>query len=183
MPGDSPQRAGPIAWEVLVEGRDYYLDPSGLWFALASRLDQEDFLAVSYITAAGDTVGTFPAEERAGTVDTLELIHLPRTGPEVPTFFYEMRNVYRVGSVDDITRTSVAASVAVGGSQRPEGGAATFLALLGVAQENDATVFDQYNRIHGSAFSESAPLGWASSSRIIQSPSPKSLPRLPGIAT
>jgi hypothetical protein len=144
---DSPQRAGPITWEVLVEGRDYYLDPSGLWFALASRLDQEDFLAVSYVTAAGDTVGTFPAAGEGGRVDTLELIHLPRTGPDVPTFYYEMRNTYRIGSLDDITRTSVAAAVAVGGSQRPSEGAATFLALLGIAQETDATLFDQYNRM------------------------------------
>ena len=144
---DSPQRAGPLTWQVLVEGRDYYLDPSGLWFALTVRLDQEDYLAVSYVTAAGDTVGTFPVAATQGRVDTLELIYAPRSGPDVPTFFYEMRNAYRVGSASDITRTSVTAQLTVGGSQRPAQGAATFLALLGIAQESDPTTFDQYNRL------------------------------------
>jgi hypothetical protein len=144
---DSPQRAGPINWEVLVEGRDYYLDASGLWFALASRLDQEDFLAVSYVTARGDTVGTFPAASQANRTDTLELIYAPRTGPDVPTFFYEMRNVYRVGTGDDVTRTSVGMQLLVGGSQRPGTASPTFLALLGVALETDATSFDQFNRL------------------------------------
>jgi hypothetical protein len=144
---DSPQRAGPLAWEILVEGRDYYLDPSGLWFALALRLDPDDLLGVSYVTAAGDTVGTFPATATASRVDTLELIYEPRRGPDVPTFFYEMRNVYRVGAVDDIGRASVAVRLLVGGSERPAAGAPTFLSLLGLAQESDATTFDTYNRL------------------------------------
>ncbi len=144
---DSQQRVGPIAWEALTQGRDYYLDPSGMWFALVSRLDQEDYLAVSYITARGDTVGTFPAAAVAGRVDTLELITAPRTGPDQPTFFYEMRNVYRVGSGDDITRTSVGVRLLVGGSERPASGGSTFLSLLGLAQSTDATTFDQYNRL------------------------------------
>ncbi len=144
---DSPQRAGPINWEVMVEGRDYYLDPSGMWFALALRLDQEDFLAVSYITARGDTVGTFPAASRASHTDTLELIYAPRTGPELPTFYYELRNVYRVGGSDDVTRTSVGVQLQVGGSQRPAAAAPTFLSLLGLSLETDATTFDQYNRL------------------------------------
>jgi len=40
--GDSPQRVGPLPWELLVEGRDYYLDPSGMWFALATRVASGD---------------------------------------------------------------------------------------------------------------------------------------------
>ncbi|KPJ96883.1 MAG: hypothetical protein AMS20_17885, partial [Gemmatimonas sp. SG8_28] len=63
---DSPQRVGPFSWELLVEGRDYYLDPSGVWFALANRLGTDDFLAVSYTRASGDTVGTFPAVNGTG---------------------------------------------------------------------------------------------------------------------
>src|SRR5205085_3554237 len=72
---DGPQRVGPFSWERLIEGRDYYLDPSGVWFALATRVSTEDFLAVSYVTVGGDTVGTFPALN--GTGDTLELIYEP----------------------------------------------------------------------------------------------------------
>ena len=144
---DSPQRAGPVSWEALVEGRDYYLDPSGLWFALAARIDQDDFLAVSYVTADGDTTGTFPSAASAGVVDTLELIYAPRVGPDVPTFFYEMRNIYRVGAVNDIVRGTVQVRPVVGGSERPAAGAPTFLALLGLAQSSDATTFDEYNRL------------------------------------
>jgi hypothetical protein len=143
---DGPQRAGPFAWELLIESRDYYLDPSGLWFALRSRLDQNDYLAVSYVVAAGDTVGTFPAAAVAGREDTLRLISEPRRGPEVPTFRYEMRNAYRVGSGDDVVRESVRLDVLVSESERPAQGG-TFLALLGLAQQSDPTSFDHYNRL------------------------------------
>jgi len=144
---DSPQRAGPVQWEVLVEGRDYYLDPSGLWFALAARVDLDDFLAVSYVTARGDTVGTFPFAAEAGRTDTLEMIYAPRSGPDVPTFFYEMRNVYRVGAQGDVVSGTVQVRPVVGGSERPAAGAPTFLALLGLAQVSDASTFDEYNRL------------------------------------
>ncbi len=39
---DSPQRVGPFPWELLVEGRDYYLDPSGAWFVMVRQLGSED---------------------------------------------------------------------------------------------------------------------------------------------
>lgn len=144
---DSPQRAGPFTWEALIEGRDYYLDPSGLWLALVARLDPEDFLAVSYVTAAGDTVGTFPAVGTAGRVDTLVLIHEPRRGTEVPTFRHEMRNAYRVGATDDVVRESATLRITVAEAERPTGSDVTFLQLTGVALSSDGTRFDQYNRM------------------------------------
>ena len=55
-----------MRWELLIQGTDYYLDPSGLWFALATKLDQNDYLAVSYMTAAGTTVGSFPSRTGRG---------------------------------------------------------------------------------------------------------------------
>jgi hypothetical protein len=144
---DSPQRVGPLPWELLVEGRDYYLDPSGAWFALATRVGTEDYLAVSYITALGDTVGTFPAASSPSrAVDTLELIYEPRRGPEVPTFAYEMRNVYRLGG-PDVTRTSIQLSVLLNQSERPLGGGATYLETLGLSLANDPSTVDQYNRV------------------------------------
>jgi hypothetical protein len=150
---DSTQRAGPFPWEQLQEGRDYYLDQSGLWFALTNRLDDQDFLAVSYVTAAGDTVGTFPTAAVEGRVETLSLIYEPRRSADAHTFRYEMRNVYRVGGVDDVVRESARLQVVVNESERPvadttgPSGAPTFLALLGLALENDPTTFDQYNRL------------------------------------
>ena len=144
---DSPQRAGPFPWELLIEGRDYYLDPSGLWFALTNRLDLDDYLAVSYITAASDTVGTFPAAAGAGRTDTLRLIYEPRRGADVPTFRYEMRNAYRLGGASDVVRDGVQLRILVGESERPASGAGTFLALLGLAQTTNQTQFDQFNRL------------------------------------
>jgi hypothetical protein len=144
---DSPQRAGPFSWELLIEGREYYLDPSGQWLALTNRLDLDDYLAVSYVTAAHDTIGTFPAAAGAGRVDTLRLIHEPRRGADVPTFRYEMRNVYRVGGVGDVVREGVQLRILVAESERPASGAATFLALLGLGLPTDQTRFDQFNRL------------------------------------
>ena len=144
---DSPQRAGPFPWELLIEGRDYYLDPSGLWFALTNQLDNGDYLAVSYVTAAGDTVGTFPAAARAGRSDTLRLINEPQRGPDVPTFRYMMRNVYRVGGASSVVRDGLQVQILVAQSERPAAGAATFLARLGLALATDQTQFDQFNRL------------------------------------
>ena len=144
---DSPQRAGPFPWELLIEGRDYYLDPSGLWFALSNQLDNGDYLAVSYVTALGDSVGTFPAAATAGRVDTLRLIQEPQRGPDAPTFRYLMRNAYRVGGADAVDRSGVGLRIMVAQSERPASGAATFLALLGLGLATDPTQFDQYNRL------------------------------------
>jgi len=144
---DSPQRAGPWTWELLLEGRDYYLDPSGLWLALASRLSDDDYLAVSYVTDAGDTVGTFPTAFVAGRVDTLRLVQEPRRSADVPTFRYEIRSAYRVGAVDDVARATMFLALRVAESEKPAGSAASFLQLLGLALETDANTFDQYNRL------------------------------------
>jgi hypothetical protein len=141
---DSPQRVGPFPWELLVEGRDYYLDPSGLWFAMATRVGDLDFIAVSFVTAAGDTVGTFPAVNSG--LDTLRLIYEPRKGPEVPTFFHEVRSVYRLGS-GDIDRSSLEVTLVVNESERPLDGQGTYLSLLGVALANDESRVDEYNRV------------------------------------
>jgi hypothetical protein len=51
---DSPQRVGPFDWELLVEGQDYYIDPSSTWFALGARLGSDDFLAVSSTNPGAD---------------------------------------------------------------------------------------------------------------------------------
>ncbi|MFQ6046623.1 MAG: cell surface protein SprA, partial [Gemmatimonadales bacterium] len=126
------------------EGQDYYLDPSRLWFALTRRLGSQEFLAVSYVTVLGDTVGTFPAVE--GGTDTLELIVEPRHEPTVPTFFYELRNVYRVGGAE-VIRHSIRLSILVNESERPLGGQRSYLELLGLAQIVDPSALDEYNRV------------------------------------
>ncbi len=141
---DSPQRVGPFTWEVLVEGRDYYLDPTRLWFALVTRISREDFLAVSYVTASGDTVGTFPSLNSVG--DTLELVHEPKRGPEVPTFLQEIRSVYRVGG-PEFSRSSARLSVLLNESELPGAGAGTYLSAMGLALSTDPNTLDEFNRM------------------------------------
>jgi len=141
---DSPQRVGPFPWELLVEGRDYFLDPSGLWFALAVRVGDLDFLAVSYVTASGDTVGTFPAVNRG--LDTLRLIYEPRKGPDVPTFHHEVRSVYRLGG-SDVDRTTLGVTLVVNESEQPLDGQGTYLSRLEIALPNDQSRVDEYNRV------------------------------------
>ncbi len=141
---DSPQQVGPFQWELLVEGDDYYLDQSGAWFALSRSVGPEDFLAVSYVTAAGDTVGTFPAVNTG--LDTLELIYEPRRGAEVPTFTYEMRNAYRLGR-RDIQRSSAELAILVNESEKPLSGEGTYLSRLRLALSTDASRLDEFNRV------------------------------------
>src|SRR3989454_606768 len=151
------QRAGPFQWELLLEGKDYYVDPSGAWFALAARLDQSDYLAVSYIPVGaagcgpgGRCVGTFPAAASRDTavVDTLRLVYDPRPGvtAATPSFRFEIRSAYRVGG-SEVDRTTVALALTVNQRERTVLGAQTYLAQLGMALVSDPTRFDQYNRL------------------------------------
>jgi len=151
------QRAGPFQWEVLQEGKDYYVDPSGAWVALASRLDQSDYLAVSYIPAgqagcgpAQPCVGTFPitANPDQTVVDTLRLVSDPRPGTTAaaPSFRFEIRSAYRVGGSETI-RDSVQLALTVNQRERAVASGETYLALLGLALASDPTRLDQYNRV------------------------------------
>jgi hypothetical protein len=148
---DSPQQFGPVQWELLLQGTDYYLDRSGLWITLATKLDPNDYLAVSYRSAAGTTVGTFPEVDRGlsqgKTLDTLELVLQPQQGPDLPTFRYEMRQIYRVAG-PDLDPTTLTLGLTLNRSERPLGGSAeTYLRLLGLATASDASVFDRDNRL------------------------------------
>ena len=144
---DPGQSFGPVRWQLLIQGSDYYIDPSGLWFALATKLDQNDYLAVSYTTAAGTTVGSFPAEDQGqGSSDSLRLIVEPKTGPEAVTFRHEMRQIYRAAGTD-LDRSSLLVNLSVNRSERPQGQASTYLALLGLASSTDQNVFDRDNRL------------------------------------
>ncbi len=145
---DPNQSFGPVRWQLLIQGTDYYVDPSGLWIALATKLDQNDYLAVSYLTAAGTTVGSFPAEDQGqGSSDSLRLIVEPKTGPEAVTFRHEMRQIYRVAG-SDLDPASLQVTLSVNRSERPQGqSTTTYLALLGLASANDQNVFDRDNRL------------------------------------
>jgi hypothetical protein len=153
----SAERAGPFQWEILQLGKDYYVDPSGAWFALANRLDQNDYLAVSYLPAgqascAGPRpcVGTFPVTANPDTavIDTLRLVYDPKPGvtAATPSFRFELRNVYRVGGAD-VNRETVALAVMVNQRERTAASGQTYLDRLGLALPNDPNKLDQYNRL------------------------------------
>ena len=152
---DSPQQFGPVRWELLIQGTDYFVDESGLWIVLASKLDQNDYLAVSYRTIDNNVIGTFPEADR-GTVtvggtpqarDTLELIVQPQQAFGTPTFRYEMRQVYRVAGAD-LDASSLHVGITLNRSERPlSGNAETYLQQLGLSSPSDATVFDLVNRL------------------------------------
>ena len=144
---DPQQSFGPVRWQLLIQGADYYLDPSGLWVALATKLDQNDYLAVSYTTAAGTTVGSFPSQDQGqGSTDSLRLIVEPKRGPEAVTFRHEMRQIYRAGGTD-LDVPSLQVNLSVNRSEKPQGSAATYLSLLGLAVPTDQNVFDRENRL------------------------------------
>ncbi len=142
--GSLNQQVGPLQWTMLQPGRDYWVDPSGLWFALTSRLDPGDYLAVSYLTEDGGRVGTFPSTAVPGVSDSLRLIVEPNRGPEAGTFAHALRNVYRVAG-SEMQRGSLDLSVMLNRSERPVNGLATWLAAFGLAVPSDQAVFDIEN--------------------------------------
>lgn len=135
-------------WQLLNRDVDYYVDPSGLWLALAARLDQNDVLAVSY-RSAGGTVGTFPSQDQGLPVrDTLRLIFQPRVGASAVTFRHEIRNAYRVAGAD-LDLASLIVNLTLNRSERPlsPGAQATYLAQLGLATSDNPTLFNRQDRL------------------------------------
>ena len=114
---------------------------------LSTKIDLSDYLAVSFITAAGDTVGSFPETDNPARGDSLELIVQPRVQATLPTFRYEMRQVYRIAGAD-LDRSSLRLGITVNRSERPiKPGQATYLAQLGLSVPTDANLFDVDNRV------------------------------------
>jgi len=100
----------------LVEGEDFIVHRSGLWVVLKSRTQTAEALAVAYITAAGDTVGDFDAEDKfreyantgTGEIPRLSLLRDPQSHrPGGLTWEKEMHQIYRISSSDDIEQSSV----------------------------------------------------------------------------
>lgn len=150
--GEDPTQRLSSQWELLVANRDYYVDDSGLWFVLAGSLGPADYLAVSYPTAAGGTVGTYPAVDRPPApggqpLDTLRLISAPKAGPANSTFRHEMRQIYRVGG-QDVDRSTLVVSLAVNRSESPQKApASTYLAQLGLSTPNDPHILNGAERL------------------------------------
>ncbi len=107
----------------LVEGEDYISHSSGLWVVLKSRIQEAEALAATYITAAGDTVGDYDAEEifreiansGSGELPVLELLRDPATHrPGGVTWERELHQVYRVSSSPDVVPGSIELTISQG---------------------------------------------------------------------
>ncbi len=130
----------------LQPGVDYQLHPSGLWVALRRPLRREEMLAVTFVTAAGDTVGDYNPERLHNAGETPDLRLLKASGPKhqpgSPTWETEMHQVYRVSSSDYVDPSSVALTLSLGElsagrtfKRRPNGEEITLLKLLGLDEE------------------------------------------------
>ena len=138
----------------LQPGVDYYVHPSGLWIALRAPLSRDEMLGVTYITAVGDTVGTYNPERIHNEGGRPQLRLLRASGanhqPSQPTWDYEMHQVYRVSGSGDVDPASVDLSVSLGESsagrtfkRAPSGEDVTYLRLFGLDEEAPANVLDR----------------------------------------
>ncbi len=149
--GDSVKESGWFRY--LQPGVDYYVHPSGLWIALRRPLSNQEMLAVTYITATGDTVGDYNPERlhNAGIRPTLKLLKASGANhqPGRPTWDQEMHQVYRVSGSNDVEPGSVDLTISLGElsagrtfKRGPSGDDITFLRLFGVDEESPLDELD-----------------------------------------
>ena len=143
------------AWfRYLQPGRDYVVHPSGLWIALRVPLRPDEILGVTYVTEAGDTVGTYNPERiyRAGGRPRLRMLKATSAQhqPGRPTWGTEMRQVYRVTSAGDVDPGSVELSISLGEesagrtfARRPNGDDLSYLRLFGLDEESPSERLDE----------------------------------------
>jgi len=137
----------------LQEGLDYFVHPSGLWIALRSPLAREEMLAVTFIHAAGDTVGDYNPERihNAGGRPQLRLLKASGANhqPGRPTWDFEMHQIYRVSGSRDVEPASVSLAISLGElsggrtfKRGPSGADITFLRLFGLDEEAPTDALD-----------------------------------------
>ena len=137
----------------LQPGVDYSVHSSGLWVALRRPLGRDEMLAVTYVSATGDTIGTYNPERvyNAGGRPSLKLLQASRANhrPGQPTWDQEMHQVYRVSSSTDVDPSSVGLSISLGElsagrtfTRDLAGRDVTFLRLFGLDEEAPVDVLD-----------------------------------------
>ena len=131
----------------LQPGLDYFVHPSGLWVVLRSPLSRDEMLAVTYVTATGDSVGTYNPErvQVRGGRPRLRLLKASNADhqPGRPTWEMEFHNVYRVSGSGDVDPGSVDLTISLGEKsagrtfkQAPTGEDLSFLRLFGLDEES-----------------------------------------------
>ena len=152
--GEGEGAVAESAWfRYLQPGQDYVVHPSGLWVVLRSPLAPDEMLAATYVTVAGDTVGTYNPERihQSGGRPRLKLLKASaaRHQPGRPTWRTEMHQVYRVTSSNDVEPGSVELVVSLGEesagrtfARRSNGDDVTWLRLFGLDEESPADRLD-----------------------------------------
>ena len=144
-------------------GVDYYLHPSGLWVGLRIPLSPDEALAVTYITARGDTIGDYNPEriQNEGGVPRLRLLRATRARhqPGRPTWDQELRQFYRLSSSEQVELESVELDISLGemsGGQtfkrRPDGGRISLLRLFGLDEDAPRERVDPFAFLQPEAF-------------------------------
>ncbi len=144
-PGGRVEESGWFRY--LQAGQDYVVHPSGLWVVLRNPLSRDEMLAAAYVTAAGDTVGTYDPERvyNAGQRPRLELLKASGANhqPGRPTWELEMHQVYRVSTNPDVEPSSVDVTISLGEPsagrtfrRASDGRDITFLQLTGLDLES-----------------------------------------------
>ncbi|MGH7468506.1 MAG: hypothetical protein ACRENP_11150 [Longimicrobiales bacterium] len=129
----------------LIADDQYVVHPSGLWIMLRAPLRADEQLAISYITESGDTIGAINAElTPAG--DSTPRLRLLRGAvsthqPGAATWDYEMHQVYRLDSSNNVELNSIELKLSLGelsgGSTFKDvnGVPLTFLRLFGLDED------------------------------------------------
>ena len=153
--GEGADSVAESAWFLYLQpGRDYMVHPSGLWVALRRPLAPDEMLAVTYVTEAGDTVGTYNPEGiyRSGGRPRLQLLRASAAQhqPGRPTWSTEMHQVYRVSSSGDVDPASLELTVSLGEeslgrtfARRANGDDVTYLRLFGLDEESPRDRLDE----------------------------------------
>ena len=140
-------------FRLLIPGIDYFLHPSGLWLALGAPLASDEMVAATFVTAAGDTIGTYNPEavHNAGGRPELRLLRASGVShqPGSPSWRHEMHNVYRISGSNDVEPGSVGLTVSLGEAsagrtfkRTPSGEDITYLRLFGLDEEAPADELD-----------------------------------------
>lgn len=85
-------------WFHLLDPTDYFVDRNLGYIVLDSALPDDYLLAVAYRTAKGTTYGDIDYQPGGAEAITLKLIKARRQRPEDPSWQYEWRNVYDLGT-------------------------------------------------------------------------------------
>lgn len=138
----------------LIPGQEYFVHPSGLWIALRNPLARDEMLAVTFITAAGDTIGDYNPEEvyNRGQRPQLRLLKASDANhqPGRSTWELEMHQIYRVSASSDVDPNSLDVTISLGEpsagrtfKRAANGNDVTFLQLMGLDTESPLDRIDQ----------------------------------------